>query len=197
MFAQLLAERFKQLVMIVPMDMYYKDQSALPLRERLEKNMDNPEAFDISLLVEHLHQLVLGREISQPIYDFSTHSRVKNTRVGSRPVIIVEGLLAFALKQLRDLYDLRIYLTVDDDVRLARRILRDLEEKRSKTLEGAIGQYLSSARPMHRVFVEPQKDFADIIIPWENETQEAIETVSARIFTFLYAVRQTSTLHGC
>lgn len=187
MFSKMLADRFKGRVVHIASDMYYKDQSNIPFKKRLKKNMDKPQALDFNLLIKHLRHLVRGEAISEPIYNFATHTRGKRTiKVEARPVIIIEGLLILAVKKLRDFFDLKIYLDVDDDLRLARRIMRDVKEKRNKTLQGAIDQYMLSARPMYKVYVEPQKDLADIIIPWNNRDQEAVDTISARIHEMLH-----------
>lgn len=187
MFSRMLADKFSDKVVRISSDMYYKDQSNLPLAERLLSNMDQPNAIDFPLLVKHLKMLIQGKCIEQPIYDFAAHKRkAKTTHIEPKAVIIVEGLLILADKNLRDFFDLKIYIEVDDDLRLARRIKRDVEEKRSKTLEAAINQYLISARPMHKIYVEPQKDLANIIIPWNNMDQEAIDTIAARIREMLH-----------
>jgi uridine kinase len=182
MFAKMLSDRFAGRVVHIASDMYYKDQSHEPLAKRIMANMDRPQALDFPLLVQHLKKLSKGESIKQPIYNFSKHTREKRTiTVEPKSVIIIEGLLILAEKRLRDFFDLKIYLDVDDDLRLARRIRRDVKEKRNKSLEAAIEQYLISARPMYKLYVEPQKDLADIVIPWNNMDQEAVDTVSARI----------------
>lgn len=187
MFAKMLSDRFTGKVVHIASDMYYKDQSNEPLAKRIISNMDQPQAIDFSLLVQHLKKLSKGASIEQPIYDFAKHTRVKSTLIiKPKSVIIIEGLLILAEKRLRDFFDLKIYLEVDDDLRLARRIKRDVKEKRSKSLEAAIEQYSISARPMYKLYVEPQKDLADIIIPWNKMDQEAVDTISARIREMLH-----------
>ncbi|MCL5260254.1 MAG: uridine kinase [Gammaproteobacteria bacterium] len=182
MFSKMLSDHFEGKVVHISSDMYYKDQSTKPLAKRILSNMDRPQAVDFSLLIKHLKNLIKGRCIEQPIFDFATHTRKKRKIiVEPKSVIIIEGLLLLADKKLRDFFDLKIYIEVDDDLRLARRIKRDVEEKRSKSLEMAIAQYLVSARPMHKLFVEPQKDLANIIVPWNKMDQEAVDTISARI----------------
>ena len=182
MFAKMLSDRFAGKVVHIASDMYYKDQSDEPLAKRIISNMDRPQAIDFSLLVKHLKKLSKGESIQQPIYDFAKHIRKEKTVVVKpKSVIIIEGLLILAEKRLRDFFDLKIYLDVDDDLRLARRIKRDVKEKRNKSLEAAIEQYMISARPMYKLYVEPQKDLANIIIPWNKMDQEAVDTVSARI----------------
>ena len=187
MFAKMLSDRFAGKVVHIASDMYYKDQSKEPLAKRIISNMDQPQAIDFSLLVRHLKKLCGGKSIQQPLYDFANHTRKKTTlKVEPKSVIIIEGLLILAEKRVRDFFDLKIYLDVDDDLRLARRVKRDVKEKRNKSLEAAIEQYLISARPMYKLYVEPQKDLADIIIPWDKMDQEAVDTVSARIREMLH-----------
>jgi uridine kinase len=182
MFAKMLSDRFAGKVVHIASDMYYKDQSNEPLAQRIMANMDRPQAIDFALLVEHLKKLSKGEKIKQPTYDFAKHVRRKRTvTIEPKSVIIIEGLLILAVKKLRDFFDLKLYIDVDADLRLARRIKRDVKEKRNKSLEAAIEQYLISARPMYRLYVEPQKDLADIIIPWNKRDQEAVNTISARI----------------
>lgn len=182
LFAKILAKRFPSKVLSIPQDMYYKDQSNLPLERRMSANMDTPDAVDISLLASHIEVLAEGKPVRQPLYDFLTHTRKKKTkRLAAKPVIVVEGLLTLSTKNLRELFDLAIFLDVDPDLRLARRIQRDVKEKRNKSLEASIEQYLTSARPMHKIYVEPQRNHADLIIPWSDMNMSAIDTVAARI----------------
>lgn len=182
MFARMLRDNFPDKVLIISHDMYYKDQSDIPFKDRKKANMDVPDALDNQLLIKHLKELKQGKDIDAPIYNFAEHKREKKTqRVSCKNVIVVEGLLSLATKPLRDQYDLKIYIEVDPDLRLARRILRDVKEKREPNLEQSIEQYLSSAYPMHYRYVIPQKDFADLVIPWNKKSYEAVETVSSRI----------------
>lgn len=182
LFAEILAKKFPGKIASVPQDMYYKDQGNLPLERREKTNMDTPDALDITLLVSHIRRLSEGKTIERPVYDFPTHTRSQETKpIAPKPVIIVEGLLTLSTKQLRELFDLTIYIDVDPDLRLARRIQRDVKEKRNKSLEASIEQYLTSARPMHRIYVEPQKNHADLIIPWSDMNMDAVDTVAARI----------------
>jgi uridine kinase len=191
MFSKMLSDKFIGKVVHIASDMYYKDQSHEPFAKRVLGNMDRPRALDFSLLAKHLKMLINGKSIKRPIYDFAKHVRKKRAVVVEpKPVIIVEGLLILADKKLRDFFDLKIYLEVDDDLRLARRIKRDVKEGRNKSLEAAIEQYLTSARPMYKLYVEPQKDLADIIIPWNDMDQEAVNTISARI-------REKLCVRGC
>jgi uridine kinase len=163
-------------------DMYYKDQGLLPLRERLTQNMDCPEAFDNQLLITHIQKLVSGEDIKAPIYDFTDHTRRKDTRhLKAKPILIVEGLLIFARPQLRSLFDLKIFLEVPADLRLCRRILRDVAEKRSGSVKAAIDQYLTSARPMDKVYVLPQKKYADLVISAEEIASAQVQIAVDRI----------------
>jgi uridine kinase len=163
-------------------DMYYKDQSLLPLKERFAQNMDCPEAFDNQLLITHIKKLVSGKDVEAPIYDFTDHTRKENTRhLRAKPILIVEGLLIFAKPQLRSLFDLKIFLEVPADLRLCRRILRDVAERRSGSIKAAIDQYLSSARPMDKVYVLPQKKYADLVISTEEISSAQVQLTVDRI----------------
>lgn len=182
MFAKMIGESFPNMVLTISHDMYYKDQGGIPLKERKKTNMDVPEALDNKLLYNHLLELKKGHETEIPQYDFTTHTRAKNgRRVSSKHVIIVEGILTLSTKYLRDLFDLKIYIEVDPDLRLARRIIRDVREKREQTLEESIEQYLTSAYPMYYRYVVPQMKYADLVVPWNKKSHEAVETVAARI----------------
>ena len=153
-----------QMVMIQH-DAYYKDVSHLPLAERARINFDHPDALETGLMVRHLRELIAGRSIEMPVYDFSTHTRLRKGII-KKPakVIIIEGILIFCEQALRDLMDVKIYVDTDSDLRFIRRLKRDIQE-RQRSLESVIGQYLGTVRPMHIAFVEPSRKFADIIIP--------------------------------
>ncbi len=162
-------------------DSYYKDLSHLPLEGRHKINFDHPDALDTNLLVEHLARLQAGSPVEAPIYDFTTHTRRKETRrVESRGVTLVEGILIFGEKALRDLMDIKIFVDTDPDIRFIRRLRRDITE-RGRTLESVIRQYLETVRPMHLEFVEPSKRYADIIIPEGGFNVTAIDMVVARV----------------
>lgn len=168
-------------IVVIPQDMYYRDQSHLPMEERAKINYDHPSAFDTPLLVEHLKTLKSGRPIDRPTYDFVTHTRSNRTvRVEPRDVIIVEGILVLHYPELRELMDIKIYVDTPDDIRFIRRLQRDTRE-RGRTIESVIEQYLSTVRPMHMEFVEPSKQFADVIIPEGGYNQIAIEMVVSTI----------------
>lgn len=168
-------------VAYVPHDAYYRDASYLPPAERARLNYDHPDALDNDLLISHLRQLQAGKAVEIPVYDFVTHTRRPETRhVEPQPVIMVEGILIFADKRLRDLMDVKIYVDTDADLRFIRRLKRDMEE-RGRTAESVINQYLTTVRPMHLEFVEPSKRYADVIIPEGGHNEVAIEMVAARL----------------
>jgi len=162
-------------------DAYYRDLSHLPARLRAQVNFDHPDALETELLVEHLKKLRAGQAVEIPIYDFTSHTRTDRTRrVEVAPVVIVEGILVFVEPELRKLFDVKIYIDTDADVRFIRRLRRDIEE-RDRSVESVCEQYLSTVRPMHLEFVEPSKRYADVIIPEGGFNEVAIEMVAARI----------------
>ncbi len=168
-------------VAYVPHDAYYRDASDLPPAERAQLNFDHPDSLDNELLIVQLKQLQAGRPIEVPVYDFKTHSRLAETRhVDPQPVILVEGILIFADKRLRDLMDVKIFVDTDADIRLIRRLQRDISE-RGRSAESVINQYLRTVRPMHLEFAEPSKRYADVIIPEGGFNEVAIEMVAARL----------------
>ena len=175
----------QQHIAYVPHDAYYKHQSTLSLEERRKTNYDHPDSLDTSLMIKHLKQLVAGYAVDIPVYDFTVHLRTKQTtHVEPAPIILVEGILIFAEAQLRNLFDVKIYVDTDPDIRLIRRLQRDVQE-RGRTFESVIQQYLTTVRPMHVEFVEPSKRFADVIIPEGGYNDVAIEMVAARIRNLL------------
>lgn len=169
------------LIAHLPHDAYYKEAGHLPPEERAKLNFDHPDALDNDLLIEHLKELQAGRAVEIPVYDFKTHNRRPETfRVEPQPVILVEGILIFADKRLRDLMDVKIYVDTDADLRLIRRLKRDIEE-RGRSISSVIDQYLSTVRPMHLEFVEPSKRYADVIIPEGGFNEVAIDMVASRL----------------
>jgi uridine kinase len=162
-------------------DAYYKDLSGLPPAQRAEVNFDHPNSLENELLIWHIQELKHGRAVEVPIYDFSKHSRTDRTfTVKPRSVVLVEGILIFAEPDLRDLFDVKIFVDTDPDLRLIRRLQRDIAE-RGRTTESVIKQYLSTVRPMHLDFVEPSKRYADVIIPEGGFNTAALDMVVARI----------------
>ena len=153
-----------QMVMIQH-DAYYRDASHLPLAERARINFDHPDSLETDLMVRHLRELIAGRPIEMPVYDFSTHARLKKGIV-KKPakVIVIEGILIFCERSLRELMDVKIFVDTAADLRFIRRLKRDIQERR-RSMDSVIGQYLGTVRPMHVAFVEPSRTYADIIIP--------------------------------
>lgn len=166
-------------------DSYYKDLSGLPPNIRRDVNFDHPDALETGLLIEHLEALRGYRSIEVPIYDFSSDSRTDKTyTVASRGVILVEGVLIFVEPELRRLFDLKLYVDADADVRFIRRLRRDITQ-RGRSAESVIKQYEATVRPMHLEFVEPSKRYADVIIPGGGHNTAALDMVVARIETLL------------
>lgn len=168
-------------ITMIQQDMYYKDQSHLSMEERVKTNYDHPMAFDNDLLVEHLQKLIKGEAIEKPRYDFTIHNRAKDTTtVEPREIIIVEGILILEDERIRDLLDIKVYVDTDADIRILRRLVRDIDE-RGRTVESVIDQYLKMVRPMHMEFTEPTKRYADIIIPEGGHNYVAIDILMAKI----------------
>lgn len=168
-------------IAMVQQDAYYKDQSHLTMEERTKTNYDHPRAFDNTLLVEHLKALKEGKSIEKPIYDFTVHNRAKETElVEPKEIIIVEGILILEDERIRDLLDIKIFVDTDADVRIIRRLLRDVEE-RGRTVESVVDQYLTVVRPMHTQFTEPTKKYADIIIPEGGRNKVAIDILTTKM----------------
>ena len=150
---------------LIPHDNYYKDRSHLPFSERKKVNYDHPDAFETELLVSHLKSLQSGKKINMPQYDYSTHTRKDETiKIKPKPVIIIEGILVLADEKLRNLFDIKLFVDTDSDIRILRRLKRDIND-RNRTFESVYEQYLTTVKPMHEAFVEPSKSHADIIIP--------------------------------
>lgn len=166
---------------LVDQDSYYADLGHLSLAERREVNFDHPDALDNALLIDHLRALVTGSSIEKPQYDFTRHTRTTATvRVDPAPVILVDGILLFVEPQLRELFDVKIFVDVADDIRFIRRLRRDIEQ-RGRELDDVIQQYLTTVRPMHLEFVEPSKRYADVIIPEGGYNRIGVEMVIARV----------------
>lgn len=173
-------------IVIMEQDSYYKDQSDLSYNERIKTNYDHPSAFDNDLLVEHLKRLKAGKSIEKPIYDFENHNRKKETIiVEPKKIIILEGILILFEKEIRDLLDIKIFVDTDSDVRVIRRILRDIKE-RGRTLDSVILQYMETVRPAHLQFIEPSKRYADINIPEGGYNKVAIDLIVQKIKSILW-----------
>ncbi len=176
-----LVERFGPEVTVLSHDNYYKCRDDMPFEERCKVNYDEPDAMDTSLMIYHLEQLRRGESIDCPVYDFALHNRSKDTvRIDAKPVIIVEGILIFENEALRKLMDIKIFVDTDADVRLCRRIKRDVN-KRGRTLESVLEQYQATVKPMHEKYVEPSKRFADIVVPEGGKNAVALEMIMGHI----------------
>jgi uridine kinase len=168
-------------VAYLPHDAYYKDRPDLPLAERTLVNYDHPNSLETKLLIKHIKRLMAGESIQLPVYDFTRHRRTDQTvLVEPSPIILVDGILIFTRRKLRELMDIKIYVDTDADVRFVRRLQRDMEE-RGRSQGSVIQQYLETVRPMHLKFVEPSKRYVDIIIPHGGLNQIAIEMVVSRL----------------
>jgi uridine kinase len=168
-------------VAFLDMDGYYKNFGHLPLDERRRINWDHPEAFDLDLFASHLERLGRGEPIEKPVYDFATHLRSPRTeRITPKDVVVVDGILLFVDERVRTLFDVKVFVDADPDIRLVRRIQRDLAE-RKRPLEEILQQYLTTVRPMHQQFVEPGKRYADIILPHGGQNAVAIEMILTTI----------------
>ena len=178
-------EEFHDEITILSHDFYYKQHDDISFEERKKLNYDHPNAFDTDLMIEHVRRLAAGETIERPVYDFTIHNRINET-VLVRPakVIVVEGILIFENKELLDLFDIKVFIDTDADVRIIRRILRDVNE-RGRTLESVVHQYLTTVKLMHEQFVEPSKKYADIIIPEGGFNRVALEMLNERIHALL------------
>ncbi len=166
-------------------DAYYRDQSNKPLEARARVNYDHPDSLETELLIAQLKQLRSGKPVQVPIYDFATHTRKQETRcVDPHSIILVEGILILSDTALRELFDVKIFVDTDADLRLIRRLKRDMAE-RGRTFESVITQYMDTVRPMHLEFVEPSKRYADVIIPEGGHNLVALEMIIARIQALL------------
>jgi uridine kinase len=177
----------------IQQDSYYRDLSHLPHEERVRVNFDHPDALETDLLIRHLRALRCGQAVEVPTYDFTRYTRTSQTRkVEPRRVILVEGILIFAEKALRDLFDVRIFVDTDADIRFIRRLQRDLNE-RGRSTESVVRQYLDTVRPMHLEFVEPSKRYADVIVPEGGFNTVALDMIVARIEAMLRDPGRLST----
>lgn len=168
-------------VVVIPEDSYYKDHSNIPFEERAKINYDHPNSLDYELLLEHLLQLQAGKPVDVPTYNHSMHVREKETRhIGEHKIIVIEGILLFVEKELRDLMDIRIYMDTALDICLIRRMKRDMNE-RGRSLDSVISQYEETVRPMYMQFIEPSKRYADIIVPRGGGNRIAIDMIKAKM----------------
>ena len=176
-----LKERFGPDVSVIYHDNYYKRHDGMTYEERSKLNYDHPDAFDTDRLVRDIITLRMGESIQCPVYDYTIHNRSEETiEVKPTRVVIVEGILIFENKPLRDLMDIKIFVDTDADVRILRRILRDVKE-RERTLDSVVDQYLTTVKPMHEAFVEPSKKYADVIVPAGGYNTVALDMIIGRI----------------
>ena len=183
--------KLKERVVVIPQDSYYKDSSHLPIEERQKINFDHPDAIDFRLLCKQLKELKDGKTIEQPVYSYLTCSRSTTETITVQPadVIIIEGILIFTCKELREQMDIKIFVDADDDDRLMRVISRDIIE-RGKTVETVIERYTKTVKPMYLQFIEPSKRYADIIIPQGGHNKVAIDIISATIEKSLHKMQK-------
>ncbi|MEH7514084.1 uridine kinase [Gottfriedia acidiceleris] len=175
-------------ILMIQQDSYYRDQTHLPMEERLKTNYDHPLAFDNDLFIEHINDLLQYKAIEKPVYDYTIHTRSSETiPVEPKEVIILEGILVLEDERLRDLMDIKIFVDTDADLRILRRIQRDIKE-RGRTVDSVVDQYVNVVRPMHNQFCEPSKKFADIIIPEGGQNFVAIDLMATKIQTILERV---------
>src|SRR4051812_10351594 len=172
-------------ILVLQQDYYYKDQHNVPYEQRLKTNYDHPLAFDNDLLIKHIEKLLRYEAIEKPVYDYSIHTRSdKVIPVAPKEVIILEGILVLEDERLRNLMDIKLYVDTDADLRIIRRLERDIRE-RGRTFDSVIDQYLNVVRPMHNQFIEPTKRYADIIIPEGGQNHVAIDLMVTKIQTIL------------
>ncbi|MDU4652439.1 uridine kinase [Sneathia sanguinegens] len=174
-------EKFGSSVALLEQDSYYKDHLELTYEQRRKLNYDHPDAIDFDLLIKHIKALKNGEDIDKPKYDFTKHKRMEEKEhITSKPIIIVEGILILTLAKIRDLFDVKIFVDTDDDIRLLRRIERDMNE-RGRSFDNIKEQYIKTVKPMHLEFVEPAKRYADIIIPRGKSNKVGIKMVTSRL----------------
>ncbi|CAI9388397.1 uridine kinase [Niallia sp. Sow4_A1] len=172
-------------ILMLEQDYYYKDQSHLPFEERLKTNYDHPLAFDTELLISHIQKLLNYESVEKPVYNYAMHTRSEETiLVEPKDVIIVEGILILEDEGLRNLMDMKLFVDTDADLRIIRRLMRDIKE-RGRSIDSVIEQYVNVVRPMHNQFIEPTKRYADVIIPEGGHNHVAIDLMVTKIQTIL------------
>lgn len=182
---ELVATLMTNKIVYLSHDSYYRDLSNLPFSERVKVNFDHPDSLETDLMIKHITALRNGEPVDIPIYNFVEHTRSKETEhIEPQSVILIEGILIFAVKELRDLMDMKIFVDTDADIRFMRRLQRDIEE-RGRSVTSVCDQYINVVRPMHEAFVEPSKRFADIIVPHGGRNHAALDMVAAKIRTHM------------
>lgn len=180
-----LKKHFEDKIEIIEHDNYYFAHDNLTMDERASLNYDHPQAFETDLLIEHVKKIINNEEIDIPTYDFTIHTRSSDTlKKIPKPIVIVEGILVLENEELRDLMDMKVFVDCDGDVRLKRRITRDVVE-RDRTIESILTQYMETVKPMHELFVEPSKKFADLIVPKGGKNKVAIDVLINHLATKL------------
>lgn len=180
-----LKKHFEDKIEIIEHDNYYFAHDNLTMDERASLNYDHPQAFETGLLIEHVKKIINNEEIDIPTYDFTIHTRSSDTlKKSPKPIVIVEGILVLENEELRNLMDMKVFVDCDGDVRLKRRITRDLVE-RNRTIESILTQYMETVKPMHELFVEPSKKFADLIVPKGGKNKVAIDVLINHLKTKL------------
>lgn len=180
-----LKKHFEDKIEIIEHDNYYFAHDNLTMDERASLNYDHPQAFETGLLIEHVKKIINNEEIDIPTYDFTIHTRSSDTlKKSPKPIVIVEGILVLENEELRNLMDMKVFVDCDGDVRLKRRITRDLVE-RNRTIESILTQYMETVKPMHELFVEPSKKFADLIVPKGGKNKVAIDVLINHLATKL------------
>ena len=181
-FTDTIVEKFSEYVTVIHHDNYYKVQDHLTYEERCKTNYDHPDSFDTALMIEHIKALKNGESVEEPVYDYTVHNRDKSKTITLEPtkILIIDGILVLENKELCDLMDMKIFVDTDADVRLTRRIKRDVA-KRGRSIESVLNQYLGTVKPMHEQFVEPSKKFAHLIVPEGGKNEVAIDMIMGRI----------------
>lgn len=188
---QKIKDEFGDAITMLSHDFYYKAHNDIPFEERKRLNYDHPDSFDTDLMIEHIRKLMEGESIERPVYDFTIHNRIDETvTVMPSKVIVVEGILIFENRELRDMCDIKVFIDTDADVRIIRRIVRDVSE-RGRTLESVVTQYLTTVKLMHEQFVEPSKKYVDVIIPEGGYNKVALEMLNERIYALLKGSEQS------
>ncbi len=181
----ILAEFSSSEVVLIQQDSYYHDLKHLHIDERATVNFDHPDAVDFNEMCENLQSLIDGQTVQIPLYNFNTHTRTDDTlTIGNHHIIVLEGILALFDEKIRNMMDIKLYVDTPDDIRIIRRIKRDIN-KRGRTFESVIEQYYSTVRPMHQQFVEPSKKYADVIIPEGSHNKVAIDIIRTKIVSIL------------
>ncbi len=184
---ELVATLMTNKIVYLSHDSYYRDQSNVPFSERVKVNYDHPDSLETELMIKHIEKLRSYQPVDIPIYDFVEHTRAKETEhIEPQSVILIEGILIFAVKELRDLMDMKIFVDTDADIRFMRRLQRDIEE-RGRSVNSVCEQYINVVRPMHEAFVEPSKRYADIIVPHGGRNRAALDMVAAKIKSHMEA----------